>query len=97
MAASFSAAVASRDRSAETSWAADTGDGLALTAALLSSGQFAKDLLGVVAFAFHGDSPGEVWPVRKLSKGLVQSFGSTSVAKAVKWCVLACGARQVHT
>ena len=46
---------------------ADIGDGLALVEELLSSPQFANDLLGVVAFAFHGASPGQVWAVGKLS------------------------------
>jgi hypothetical protein len=46
---------------------ADIGDGLALVEELLSSPQFADDLLGVVALAFHEASPGQVWPVGKLS------------------------------
>jgi len=34
---------------------------------LLSSAQLANDLLWVVAFAFHGASPGQFWPGGKLS------------------------------
>ena len=33
----------------------------------LGAVQLADDLLGVVAFAFHGASPGQVWPIGKLS------------------------------
>jgi hypothetical protein len=40
---------------------------LALVEQLLGTAQLADDLLGVVAFAFHGASPGQVWPVGKLS------------------------------
>jgi hypothetical protein len=42
-------------------------DALSLVKKLLSSAQLADDLLGAVAFAFHGASPGQVWLVRKLS------------------------------
>lgn len=41
--------------------------GLALVEALLSGVQLANDLLGGVALALHGGSPGQVWPVGKLS------------------------------
>jgi hypothetical protein len=34
---------------------------------LFRGAQLADDLLGVVAFAFHGTSPGQFWPVGKLS------------------------------
>jgi hypothetical protein len=40
---------------------------LALVEQLLGTAQLADDLLGVVAFAFHGASPGQVWPIGKLS------------------------------
>ena len=43
------------------------GNGLSLVEQLLGTAQLADDLLGVVAFAFHGASPGQVWPVGKLS------------------------------
>jgi hypothetical protein len=46
---------------------ADIGDALALVEELLSGPQLADDLLGVVALAFHGASPGQVWPAGKLS------------------------------
>jgi hypothetical protein len=42
-------------------------NGLSLGDELLSSAQLADDLLGVVAFEFHGTSPGQVWPAGKLS------------------------------
>jgi len=42
-------------------------DGLALVEELLSGAQLADDLLGCVALAFHGASPGQVWPLGKLS------------------------------
>jgi len=37
-----------------------------------------------VAFAFHGASPGQVWPIGKLSLGLDQFLGSTSPDLAVR-------------
>ena len=43
------------------------GNCLALVEQLLGTAQLADDLLGVVAFAFHGASPGQVWPIGKLS------------------------------
>ena len=43
------------------------GNGLSLVEQLLGAPQLADDLLGAVAFAFHGASPGQVWPVGKLS------------------------------
>jgi hypothetical protein len=43
------------------------GNCLALVEQLLGTAQLADDLLGVVAFAFHGASPGQVWPIAKLS------------------------------
>ena len=46
---------------------ADVGDALTLVKKLISRSQLADDLLGAVAFAFHGASPGQVWPVGKLS------------------------------
>ena len=46
---------------------ADVGNGLALVEELLSGAQLADDLLGSVALAFHGASPGQVWPVGRLS------------------------------
>jgi hypothetical protein len=42
-------------------------DALALIKKLISISQLADDLLGAVAFAFHGTSPGQVWPIGKLS------------------------------
>jgi hypothetical protein len=51
---------------------------LALVEQLLGTAQLADDLLGVVAFAFHGASPGQVWPIGKLSLGLDQFPGPTS-------------------
>ena len=57
---------------------ADVGDALTLVKKLISRSQLADDLLGAVAFAFHGASPGQVWPIGKLSYGLVQFLGSTS-------------------
>ena len=45
----------------------DIGDALALVEELLSGAQLADDLLGCVALAFHGASPGQVWPFGKLS------------------------------
>jgi len=54
------------------------GNGLSLVQELVCRPQLADDLLGVVAFALHGASPGQVWPVGKLSSGLDQLFwGST--------------------
>ena len=54
---------------------ADIGGGLALVEKLLSGPQLADDLYsygeafgyGGVALAMHGPSPGQVWPVGKLS------------------------------
>ena len=46
---------------------ADVGHALALIEELLSGAQLADDLLGSVALGFHGASPGQVWPVGKLS------------------------------
>jgi len=46
---------------------ADIGDGLPLVKQLFRGAQLAEQLLGVVAFAFHGASPGQVWPAGKLS------------------------------
>ena len=46
---------------------ADVGDALALIEELHSGAQSGDDLLGSVALAFHGASPGQVWPVGKLS------------------------------
>jgi len=43
------------------------GNCLALVEQLLGTAQLADDLLGVVAFAFYGASPGQVWPIGKLS------------------------------
>jgi hypothetical protein len=61
-------AAASGDKSEPVAQgAADISDGLALGAELLSGTQLADDLLGSVAFAFHGASPGQVWPAGKLS------------------------------
>jgi hypothetical protein len=45
---------------------ADVGDALALVEELLSGAQLADDLLGGVTLAFHGASPGQVWPLGKL-------------------------------
>jgi hypothetical protein len=42
-------------------------DALTLIKKLISSSQLADDLLGAVAFAFHGTSPGQVRPIGKLS------------------------------
>ncbi len=46
---------------------ADIGNALALIEQLLSGAQLANDLLGSVTLAFHGASPGQVWPAGKLS------------------------------
>lgn len=46
---------------------AASGNLLVLAKQLLSSAQPADDLLGVVASAFHGAAPGQVWSVGKLS------------------------------
>ena len=46
---------------------AHIGHALALVEELLSSAQLADDLLGSVTLAFHGASPGQVWPAGKLS------------------------------
>ncbi len=46
---------------------ADVGDGLALVEELLSGAQLADELFRGVALAFHAASPGQVWPVGKLS------------------------------
>ena len=46
---------------------AEIGNVLALVEELLSSAQHSADLLGVIALAFHVASPGQVWPVGKLS------------------------------
>jgi hypothetical protein len=43
------------------------GNRLALVEQLHGTAQLADDLLGVVAFAFHWASPGQVWPIGKLS------------------------------
>jgi hypothetical protein len=43
------------------------GNRLALVEQLLGTAQLADHLLGVVAFAFHGASPGQLWPIVKLS------------------------------
>jgi hypothetical protein len=51
---------------------------LTLIKKLISSSQLADDLLRAVTFALHGASPGQVWPIGKLSQGLVQFLGSTS-------------------
>jgi hypothetical protein len=40
---------------------------LTLVEQLLSGAQLADDLLGGVALALHGASPGQDWPVGKLS------------------------------
>ena len=48
-------------------YAADIGDRLALVKQLLRVPQLAIDLLWVVAIDFHGASPGQFWPVGKLS------------------------------
>ena len=45
----------------------DISDGLALVKQLFRGAQLADDLLGVVAFNFHGASHGQFWPVGKLS------------------------------
>ena len=42
--------------------AADIGDGLGLGDQLLSSSQFADDLLLCVADSLHGEVPGPIWP-----------------------------------
>ncbi len=55
--------------------AANISDGLALVEEQLSGTQLADDLFGSVAFAFHGASPGQVWPAGKLSSGMVQFLG----------------------
>jgi hypothetical protein len=46
---------------------ADVGDALTLVKKLISRSQLADDLFGAVALAFHGASPGQVWPIGKLS------------------------------
>ena len=46
---------------------AEVSNVLALVQELFSSAQLANDLLGVVAFDFHGASHGQFWPVWKLS------------------------------
>jgi hypothetical protein len=43
------------------------GNCLALVEQLFGIAQLADDLLGVVAFAFHGAFPDQVWPIGKLS------------------------------
>jgi len=48
-------------------YAADIGDRLALVKQLLRVPLLAIDLLWVVAIDFHGASPGQFWPVGKLS------------------------------
>jgi hypothetical protein len=45
----------------------NVGDALTLVKKLISRSQLSDDLLGAVAFAFHGASPGQVWPIGKLS------------------------------
>jgi hypothetical protein len=51
---------------------------LALVEQLLGTAQLADDLLGVVAFAFHGASPGQLLPIGKLSYRKDHFLGSTS-------------------
>jgi hypothetical protein len=46
---------------------ADIGHALALIEELLSGAQLADDLLGSVALAFYEASPGQAWPIGKLS------------------------------
>jgi len=72
-------AVVSRRRNFEGS--ADVSNGLALVQVLLSGPQLTDDLLGAVAFDFHGASLGQFWPVGKLSQGLVQFLWSTSLLR----------------
>ena len=43
------------------------GNGLSLVEQLLGTAQLADDLLGFVAFEFHGASPGQTWSAGKLS------------------------------
>jgi hypothetical protein len=40
---------------------------LSLVEQLLGTAQLADDLLGFVAFEFHGASPGQTWSAGKLS------------------------------
>jgi len=54
------------------------GNCLALVEQLLGTAQLADDLLGVVAFAFHGASPGQLLPIGKLSYRKDHFLGSTS-------------------
>ena len=42
-------------------------DALALVEQLFRSAQFADDLFGCAALALQGASPGQVWPLGKLS------------------------------
>jgi hypothetical protein len=65
-------------RSRDLQGSADIGDTLALVVELLSGVKLADDLLGCVALAFHGASPGQVWPAGKLSLGLIRFSGSMS-------------------
>jgi hypothetical protein len=58
-------AVVSRRRNFQGS--ANVSNDLALVQKLLSGPQLADDLLGAVVFDFHGASPGQFWPVGKLS------------------------------
>ena len=58
-------AVIGRDRHLQRT--TDIGDALALVEQLFSSAQLADDLFGCVSLALYGASPGQVWPVGKLS------------------------------
>jgi hypothetical protein len=57
----------------------DVGDVLALVEELPIGAQLAYNLPGCVALAFRVASPGQVWPLGKPSKALVNLFGSTSL------------------
>jgi hypothetical protein len=56
------------------------GNGLSLVEQLHGTAQLVDDLLGIVAFAFHGASHGQVWPEGKLSQGLIQPLRSTLIS-----------------
>ena len=45
----------------------ESANALSLMEQLINSSLFTDDLLGAVALAFHGASPGQVWPIGKLS------------------------------
>ena len=61
-------AAASGDRSGPTPLGTtDIGEALTLIKQLFSSSQLADDLFGCVSLALHGASPGQVWPLGKLS------------------------------